>query len=632
MPKAIRGRAERVEMIMGQIVGIDLGTTNSAVAVMEAGFPILLADDQGRRLTPSVVHFPKDGRRKKIVGWEAQRMLAVEPERTIHSSKRFIGRRSEDVSPDDEETVGYRLKRRKGEAIHIIPGKRKRGVSPEQVAAQVLEHLKSVADQRLDDPVTQAVITVPAYFNDAQRTATRRAGELAGLEVARIINEPTAAALAYGLNKLKEHSKIAVYDFGGGTFDLSILELQEGVFQVLSTHGDTRLGGDDIDQALTRYLTRLAADQFSQDVDEIFADTTFQSRLREAAQQAKISLSDKEEMELSVPFAGDEGDRNFVCNLSRKKLEEIARPIVERTRRCCLHALNDANLKPENLDQVILVGGSTRMPLVRRLVREIFQREPNTSQNPDEAVAIGAAIQGAILSGQLTNVLLLDVTPLSLGIETFGGLMNVIIPRNSTIPCKAGELFTNALAMQKSMLVRILQGEREMARDNWELGKIDIPFSPAPKGQARVGVQFEIDADGILRVLVRDTHSGEEQSLDIQSAVDVSDEAVEQMIEESVEHAFEDMNERIWTETKMKTNELLPSVETALALAGDELDAKERRHIEELANQAQQALNQQDTQKLRRLNKDLDEATQNLATLLMEKALDQLSNEDTPTT
>jgi molecular chaperone DnaK len=327
-------------------------------------------------------------------------------------------------------------------------------------------------------------------------------------------------------------------------------------------------------------------------------------------------------VEITIPFAAK--DKSFETTITRDELEKLARPIVEKTRRHCLHALSDAELTPADLDAVILVGGSTRMPLVRRFVQQIFEREPNTSQNPDEAVAMGAAIQGGILSGAVRDVLLLDVTPLSLGIETFGGLMNIIIPRNSTIPCKAGELFTNAVGGQQSMLVRILQGERELAKDNWELGKVNIPFKPAPKGQARVGVQFEIDADGILEVLVRDTQTGQEKTLEIQSAVDVSDEAVEQMIEESVEHAFEDMNERVWTETRMKSEELLPSVETALAMAGDDLPEEERRQIQDLTATLRNALEGDDVQEVRRLNKELDEATQNLATLLMEKAFDAL--------
>jgi molecular chaperone DnaK len=477
-----------------------------------------------------------------------------------------------------------------------------------------LQKLKSDAEAALGHSVSRAVITVPAYFNDAQRSATKRAGELAGFTVERIVNEPTAAALAYGLDKRKSRSKIAVYDLGGGTFDISILELNNGVFEVLATNGNTRLGGDDIDNAI---LARLRSKGFPTDKPEAAA------RLREAAIDAKHRLSAVDSVEIEIPFL--DGEQNFVCALSRDELDELSRPVIERTRAHCRRSLADARLEPADLDEVILVGGMTRMPLVRKIVADIFGREPNTSQNPDEAVAIGATIQAGILSGAVRDVVLLDVTPLSLGIETFGGLMNVIIPRNSTIPIKAGEMFTTAVNQQQSMSIKVLQGEREMARDNWPLGQFEIEFEPAAKGVARVGVQFEIDANGILHVLARDTKTGSEKIVEINSAVDVSDEAVEAMISESLEHAFEDMSERVWTEAKLKAEEMLSAVEAAFAQAGEEVEAAEREKIESAAAHVREILPTRDARKLQSANAALDEATQGLAAAIVEKAMKSIS-------
>ena len=477
---------------MDSIVGIDLGTTNSLIGVMDSGFPILIADANGARLTPSVVHFPIDD--APLVGQAAVRMRALKPAHTIYSIKRFIGLRGDELREDDAD-VSYAIERRSGQPVRVVANEHR--YSPEEVSARILQKLKADAELALGRSVSRAVITVPAYFNDAQRSATKRAGELAGFTVERIVNEPTAAALAYGLDKLHSRSKVAVYDLGGGTFDISILELNNGVFEVLATNGNTRLGGDDIDSAIVAHL---GAKGFPTDRPEAAA------RLREAVIEAKHRLSSVESAAIEIPFL--DGATNFSCVLSRDELERLSRPIVEKTRAHCLRSLADARLAPADLDEVILVGGVTRMPLVRKIVGEIFGREPNTSQNPDEAVAIGATIQAGILSGAVRDVVLLDVTPLSLGIETFGGLMNVIIPRNSTIPIKAGEMFTTAVNNQRSMSIKVLQGEREMARDNWPLGQFEIEFEPAPKGVARVGVQFEIDANGILHVLARDTKTG----------------------------------------------------------------------------------------------------------------------------
>jgi len=578
------------------IAGIDLGTTNSLIGVMEAGFPILLADSNGDRLTPSVVHFPASG--PPLVGAPACRIRALDPANTISSIKRFMGRRvGEDTAP-----ASYPLAGQPGAPVRIAI--RGAEYSPELISSIILAHLKQRASQVLESPVTRAVITVPAYFNDAQRSATKTAGELAGLTVERIINEPTAAALAYGLQRLGEHSKIAVYDFGGGTFDISILELSGGVFQVLSTNGNTRLGGDDIDQAILAHCNLPVADY----------------RLRDAVTEAKHRLSTETRVDIPLPFA--HGPLHPSLKLTRDELDRIALPIIERTRDHCLRSLADARLTPADLDAVILVGGQTRMPLIRRFVASLFQREPDISQNPDEAVAIGATIQAGILSGAIRDVILLDVTPLSLGIETFGGLMNVIIPRNTTIPAKAGELFTNALAGQQSMLIRVLQGEREMARDNWELGSFDIPFDRAPKGQARVGVQFEIDANGILHVLARDVKSGAEKIVEIKSAVDVSDQAVEQMIASSVEHAFDDISQRIFTEARLKAGEMLPAVRAALDQLGDAIAPADRAAIATLMSEVQAALDTGEVQRLKKATAALDSATQHIATLLIERAME----------
>jgi len=586
---------------MPVIVGIDLGTTNSLIGVMEAGFPVLLADENGERLTPSVVHFPAEG--APFVGRTAQRMRAVDSENTIYSAKRFIGRRVGEEADD----VAYRLAGERGTPVMI----QTRGVNraPEEIAAEILKKLRADAERALGEPVTRAVITVPAYFNDAQRNATKRAGELAGLTVERIINEPTAAALAYGLDRLKERSKIAVFDLGGGTFDISILELSAGVFHVLSTNGNTRLGGDDIDAALTTHLAENIPGPH---------DAALLARLREAAIEAKHRLSEHDSADIALPFAAGS---SVSLSITRTDLEKLAAPIVERTRAHCLRALADAKLAPAELDEIILVGGQTRTPLVRRLVAEIFGKPANTSQNPDEAVAVGAVIQAGILSGAVQNVVLLDITPLSLGIETFGGLMSVIIPRNSTIPIKRGEMFTNAVSGQRSMLVRVLQGEREMARDNWELGKFDLEFEPAPKSHARVGVQFEIDANGILRVLARDTKTGHERVVEMTSAVDVSDEAVEKMLEDSLEHAFEDMNDRAFTEAKLKAGEMLPAVRIALDQIGGELSNDERQTIAARVSEVEAAIAAGAAQPLKKAIAALDEATQRLATLLIERAV-----------
>ena len=587
---------------MSPILGIDLGTTNSLVGAVDSGFPILLADEEGQRLTPSAVSYEADG--SISVGRAALRARSLDPARTVTSVKRLLGRRQ----GESDWRPPYDL--------------RALGVSPVEVSSEILRRLREIAERALEQTVSRAVITVPAYFNDAQRSATKKAGELAGLTVERIVSEPTAAALAYGLDKLGEQGKIAVYDLGGGTFDISILEMRDGVFQVLATAGDTQLGGDDVDRMLAALVWQRAG--FASAPDYEMLPPAIQVRIIEAAELAKKRLSTDDTTLIELPFLWEK--QSLQVTLTRAELEKLALPWVERTRIHCLRALNDAKLTSADLAEVILVGGSTRMPLVRRRVAEIFSREPNISQNPDEAVAMGAVIQAGIISGALRNVLLLDVTPLSLGIETFGGLMNIIIPRNTTIPCKAGEMFTNAVANQADMLIRVLQGERELANDNWELGRIDVPFPPGPKGSARVGVQFAIDANGILQVLARDTATNHDVVLEIQNtAVDVDDERVEQMISESVEHAFEDMNERIWTEARLKAEELLPAVDQALAVLGKEIPAEDIASITGCAAHVKSLLEASvhDVKALKAANQQLDEATQNLAVLLVDKAMEE---------
>ncbi len=583
------------------IIGIDLGTTNSAVGVVESGFPILLADEDGKRITPSVVWLGEAGGIE--IGRNALRRRTLEPGRVITSIKRLMGRRF-DEAPDFCAPILPTA----GGGVSVL------GRSPEEISSEILKELKRIAEWRLDTVIGKAVITVPAYFNDAQRAATKHAGELAGLEVVRILNEPTAAALAYGLDKLAEKSRVAVYDFGGGTFDLSILEMQGGVFQVLATHGDTRLGGDDLDTALVAMVAAKA------DVDLAAMSDSARVRLIEEAERVKRLLSSEDKAVFRAPFY--DGSRSLEMEIERTEFEALLRPWIERTLRHCRQAMADAALTPADLNAIVLVGGSTRVPAVRKAVAELFGREPDLTQHPDEAIALGAAIQAGVMNGSLRQMVLLDVTPLSLGIETFGGLMNVLIPRNTTIPCKAGEMFTNAAAGQQSMRIRVLQGEREMARDNWELGNFEVGFEPLAKGQARVGVQFRIDENGILEVLARDVSTGIDKVVTIRnSAVDVDDAAVEAMVSESVEHAFDDMAERIFTEARLKAEELLPAVEVVLSqgLASDE----ERVEIEAASDAVRSALSSGSANPLKAAVQRLDHATEGLAARLVERAMEE---------
>ena len=562
------------------IVGIDLGTTHSAIGVVDSGFPILLADEEGKRIMPSVVWFGMDGAVE--VGRKALRRQATDARRVVLSVKRWMG----------ADTILENI-----------------GKTPDEVSAEILKELKRIAEWRIGAEVTKAVITVPAYFNDAQRAATKRAGELAGLEVARILNEPTAAALAYGLDKLKNKARVAVYDLGGGTFDLTILEMEDGVFQVLATHGDTRLGGDDVDAMICSWLSAGL---------EIPGYQRW--RFLEEAEKAKRALSDLSEFTLRIPFY--DGKNSLEKTITRLDLDAMTKGWIARSLKCCQQAMHDSGLSLNELDAVVLVGGSTRMPAVREAVAEFFQCEVDVTQHPDEAIALGATIQAGVMSGAMRKMVLLDVTPLSLGIETFGGLMNVLISRNTTIPCKAGEMFTNAADSQEKMAIRVLQGEREMARDNWELGKFEVMMEKLPKGHARVGVQFRIDADGILEVLARDTKTGKDTVINIaSSAVNVDDAAVEEMVSASVEHAFEDMSERIFTEAKLKADELLPAVE--MIMAQGLVEEHEREEIEAAVKEVKATMASGAANALKVAVQRLDSATEAAAARLVEKAMEE---------
>ena len=573
------------------IVGIDLGTTYSAIGVVDSGFPMLLADEEGKRIMPSAVWYGVEGAVE--VGRKALRRRELDGLRVVTSVKRYIGR---ELSAEDREVLQDR--------------------DPVEISATILRELKRIAEWRLGRSVGKAVITVPAYFHDGQRNATKRAGELAGFEVLRVLNEPTAAALAYGLDKLADKSRVAVYDFGGGTFDLSLLEMQDGVFQVIATHGDTRLGGDDLDHVVAVKMLEKAG------IDEMQVSRELMIRWLGEAERVKCALSANERECFSLPFY--EGHSSFSHELSRGEFESWIQPWIARTIACCNKALSDAGMLPSSVDALVLVGGSTRIPAVRAAAEACFQRTADVSQHPDEAIALGATIQAGVMSGAMKKLVLLDVTPLSLGIETLGGLMNVLIPRNTTIPCKAGEMFTNAATGQTAMMLRVLQGERELACDNWELGRVEIAFAPMPKGQARIGVQFRIDENGILEVLARDVKSGRDRILQIQhAAVNVSDESVEKMVSDSVEFAFADMSERVWTEARLKADELLPAVDAALEVGAQWLSEEERERILRAATRVREVMPSKQANALKVAVQELDKATESLAAKIVEQAMEQ---------
>jgi len=571
---------------MGKIIGIDLGTTNSVVAVMEGSSPVVIANSEGSRTTPSMVGFTKSGER--VVGQAAKRQAVTNPKKTIYSIKRFMGRRYEEV-PEEIAMVPYQVVRSDdGNSVRVVIDDKK--YSPPEISAMILQKMKQTAEEYLGQKVTEAVITVPAYFNDAQRQATKDAGEIAGLKVMRIINEPTAAALAYGLDKKGKNMTIAVYDLGGGTFDISILELGDNVFEVKSTNGDTHLGGDNFDQRLIDYL----ADEFmKQEGIDLRKDPMALQRLREAAEKAKIELSQQLQTDVNLPFitANEEGPKHLNINITRAKFENLCMDLFEKTLGPVEQALKDAKKTPQDIDEVILVGGSTRIPKIQELVRNFFGKEPSKNVNPDEVVAIGAAIQGGVLSGDVTDVLLLDVTPLTLGIETLGGVMTPMIPANTTIPTRKSEIFSTAADNQPSVEIHILQGERPLAKDNRSLGRFHLDgIPPAPRGVPQIEVTFDIDANGILSVSAKDKGTGKEQNIRIEASSGLSKEEVEKMKAEAQRYAEEDRKRKEMIDLKNSADNLVYSTEKQLKDLGDKIPADVKKKIEDAKERLAKAL------------------------------------------
>ncbi len=592
---------------MSKIIGIDLGTTNSVVAVMEGSEPKVIENAEGARTTPSVVAFTKSGER--LVGQVAKRQAVTNPENTVFSIKRFMGRRHEEVN-EEMKMVPYRVARAGNGDVRVEVQSKQ--FSPPEVSAMILEKLKQAAEDYLGEKVTRAVITVPAYFNDAQRQATKDAGKIAGLNVERLVNEPTAAALAYGLDKKKDET-IAVYDFGGGTFDISILEVSDGIVEVKSTNGDTHLGGDNVDQKVIDWI--LAEFKKDQGID-LSRDPMAMQRLKEAAEKAKIELSTAQESEVNLPFitADASGPKHLALKLTRPKLEQLVEDIIKRSVGPCQQALKDAGVEPSQIDEVILVGGQTRMPAIQKLVKDLFGKEPHKGVNPDEVVAVGAAIQGGVLTGDVKDMVLLDVTPLSLGIETYGGVMTRLIDRNTTIPTRKSETFTTASDNQTQVEVHVLQGEREMARDNRTLGRFHLVGLPAaPRGMPQIEVTFDIDANGIVNVSAKDTGTGKEQRITITASSGLSDADIDRMVKDADTNREEDKKRRQQVEARNKLDGLVYATEKTFEEHKDKLEPEPRATLETAIADAKKALEGEDAAAMERAGQQLEQASHKLA-------------------
>jgi len=599
---------------MAKVIGIDLGTTNSCVAVMEGGEATVLPNAEGGRTTPSVVAFTKNNER--LTGTVAKRQGITNPENTIFSIKRFMGRRHNEVT-EEEKLVPYKVK--SGDGGNVVVEAGEKVFTPPEISAMILQKMRETAEDYLGEKISQAVVTVPAYFNDSQRQATKDAGKIAGLEVLRIINEPTAASLAYGLDK-EGDQKIAVFDLGGGTFDISILELGQGVFEVKATHGDTHLGGDDFDQKIIDWL----ADEFKKEQGiDLRSDRMALQRLKESAEKAKCELSTSQTTEINLPFitADASGPKHLTITLTRAKLEQLVDSLVERTKGPCLTALKEAGYSPGDIEEVILVGGQTRMPAVQNLVKELFGKEPHKGVNPDEVVAIGAAIQGGVLSGDVKDVLLLDVTPLSLGIETLGAVCTRLIDKNTTIPTRKSQIFSTAADGQTAVNIHVLQGEREMATGNRTLGRFDlVGIPPAPRGVPQIEVAFDIDANGIVHVSAKDLGTGKEQNIRIESSSGLSEEEIEKMVREAETHAEEDQRMHKLVEAKNKADSLVYAMEKTLKELGDKVSEDEKKSAEDAMAKVRQAMEGEDAEAIETAVEELTAVSHQFAERLYQQA------------